>query len=176
MMKFEEFKILAKGMKAVYTSPNFLPDADALKIWYQLLKDLPYEIANMAIQRHMATNKFPPTIADIREQASLSTDKELNGDWGEAWQNVTKAIGKYGQWETEKALESLDDLTRQCVKRLGWKELCMSENAMADRANFRMIYEEQKGRAKEQAVLPLEVKANIEKLQNNMKFLGGRKH
>ena len=41
MMSFEEFKKLVKGMKAVYTSQSFLPDAESVKIWYQLLKDIP---------------------------------------------------------------------------------------------------------------------------------------
>ena len=48
-MTFDEFKILVKGMKAVYTSPNFLPDADSVKIWYRLLGDMPYELASIAI-------------------------------------------------------------------------------------------------------------------------------
>lgn len=174
-MTFNEFKVLAKGMKVVYTSATFLPDEDSIKIWYRLLQDIPYEVANIAIQRHMMTNKFPPTIAEIREQAALSVNNELNSDWGQAWEQVCKAIRTYGLWGTEEALASMDDITRQCVKRLGWKELCMSENPMQDRANFRMIFEELKLKTKQESALPLNVKESIAKLQSKQKMIGERK-
>ena len=174
-MTFNEFKVLAKGMKAVYTAATFLPDEDSIKIWYRLLQDIPYEVANIAIQRHMMTNKFPPTIAEIREQAALSVNNELNSDWGQSWEQVCRAIRTYGLWGTEEAFASMDDITRQCVKRLGWKELCMSENPMQDRANFRMIFEELKLKTKQESALPLNVKESIAKLQSKQKMIGERK-
>ena len=54
-MERDEFKILVKSMKAVYAQPTFLPDQDAFNVWYALLKDLPYELASMAVQKHMLT-------------------------------------------------------------------------------------------------------------------------
>lgn len=48
----------------------------------------------------------------------------------------------------------MDAITRECVKRLGWKDLCMSENQTADRANFRMIYEQVQRKKVEAAALP----------------------
>ena len=165
-MKFEQFKVLVKGMKAVYTSPNFLPDADSVKIWYELLKDLPYELANIAIQRHMATNKFPPTVAEIRAAAVESVYRPV--DWSDGWEQFRKAVSKYGYYQQEAALNSLDDLTRRVVKRLGWKQLCESENQMQDRANFRMIYEQEQQREEEKAALPAGLKTQIEKLQKEV--------
>ena len=140
-MTFDEFRILAKGMKAVFTSPNFLPDADSVKIWYQLLQDLDYKVANAAIQKYMLTQKFPPTIADIREQATSVSigEKPL---WSDGWEEVLMAIRRYGSYQESLALESMSDITRQAVQRLGFRNICMSENIMADRANFRMIYEQ----------------------------------
>ena len=69
-MEREEFKILVKAMKAVYAQPTFIPDKDAFDVWYGLLQDLPYEQANLAIQKYMTSEKFPPTIADIRTKAT----------------------------------------------------------------------------------------------------------
>lgn len=51
-MEREEFKILVKAMKAVYAQPTFIPDKDAFDVWYGLLQDLPYEQANLAIQKY----------------------------------------------------------------------------------------------------------------------------
>ena len=165
-MTFNEFKALVKGMKAVYTSPNFLPDADSVKIWYRLLEDMPYELANIAIQRHMAINKFPPTVAEIRAAAVESVYKPV--DWSDGWEQFRKAVSKYGYYQQEAALNSLDDLTCRVVKRLGWKQLCESENPMQDRANFRMIYEQEQQREGEKAALPAGLKTQIERLQGEV--------
>lgn len=66
-MTRDEFKILVKGMKAVYAQSTFIPDKDAFEMWFALLCDLPYKTANIAIQKYMLTEKFPPTPAEIRE-------------------------------------------------------------------------------------------------------------
>lgn len=173
-MKFEQFKVLVKGMKAVYTSPNFLPDADSVKIWYELLKDLPYELANIAIQRHMATNKFPPTVAEIRAAAVESVYRPV--DWSDGWEQFRKAVSKYGYYQQEAALNSLDDLTRRVVKRLGWKELCMSENIMQDRANFRMVYEQEAGRREKETALPKGLHEQIGRLRGTSRQIEGGRH
>lgn len=172
-MTFNEFKVLVKGMKAVYTSPNFLPDADSVKIWYRLLGDMSYELANIAIQRHVATNKFPPTVAEIRQAAVQTMDAPQN--WADGWEQFRRAVGKYGYYQQEAALASMDEITRKAVKRLGWKELCTSENIMQDRANFRMIYEQEMQHKKEIAVLPAALQKQIAELQGAaIKALGDR--
>ena len=38
-------------------------------------------------------------------------------------------------------MDSLDPLTRKCVESMGYMELCMSENIMADRAHYQRIFE-----------------------------------
>lgn len=61
----------------------------------------------------------------------------------------------------------MDAITRQCVKRLGFQNLCTSENITADRANFRMIYEqEQKAQKELRQLSPAlqEQKRSIQKL------------
>ena len=162
-MSFEEFKRLVKGMKAVYTSQSFLPYANSVKIWYELLKDMTYEIANVSIQKHMATNKFPPTVAEIRSGAAEITSKHR--DWSDGWECFRKAVGRFGYYRREEAFASMDEITRKVVKRLGWKELCMSENIMQDRANFRMVYEQEQSKAKEMLALPESLKRNLARLQ-----------
>ena len=165
-MIFDEFKILVKGMKAVYASERFLPDADSIKIWFSLLHDLEYPVLNAAIQKYMLTNKFPPTIADLREIATTIAIGELP-EWGEGWEKVLQAIRHYGYYRETEALETMDELTRTCVKRLGWRNLCMSENNNHDRANFRMIYEQLSERTKKENVLPVSLNNKIKQLNAN---------
>ena len=121
-MKREEFKILVKAMKAVYTKPDFIPDADAFNVWYSLLQDLSYMQAQVAIQRHMTESKFPPTIADIREKAEI-VSIDAPKDWSDGWEEVLKAIRKYGRYREDEALENMSEVTKKAVQRLGFQEI-----------------------------------------------------
>lgn len=160
-MTFDEFKVLAKGMKAVYTQSWFLPDADAVNIWYKLLKDLDYAVANVAIQKYMLTNRKEPTVADIRELASAVVvgEKPL---WSDGWEEVLRAISKYGSYRETEALQSMTETTRKAVKRMGFRNICMSENIAADRANFRMIFEQISDREHTEKQLPVTLTNLIE--------------
>ena len=173
-MTFDEFKRLVKGMKSVYTRDNFLPDRESIQIWYSLLKDIPYEVLNVTIQKYMMTNKFPPTIADLRELSSEAMHGQIS-DWGDGWEQVLKAIRRYGYYDVKAALDSMDEITRQCVERLGFREICMSENISADRANFRMLYEQLANRQKEEGKLSLAIKTKLAQLSNQdeRKMLNG---
>lgn len=165
-MTFDEFKVLAKGLKCAYTSPNFLPDEYSVKTWFKFLGDLPCDLATMCVERYIATNKYPPTIADIRETvADMMLDKK---DWSESWKNVTRLISLYGMPNEAKAYEAMDDNTREAVKRLGWKNLCFSNNQTADRANYRMVYEAVTKEKKDQLALPENLRLKLA----NIKLLG----
>lgn len=165
-MEREQFKILCKGMKAVYTQESFLPDADAFNIWFALLGDLEYPVLNAAIQKYMLTNKFPPTIADLREIATTIAAGELQ-EWGEGWEKVLNAIRYFGYYRETEALATMDEITQTCVKRLGWRNLCMSDNNNMDRANFRMIYEQLAERTKKENALPVSLSNTIKQLNAN---------
>lgn len=175
-MTFDEFKPLAKGMKAVYASQNFLPDADSIKLFYSLLSDLDYQLCSAAIQRYMLTHKFPPTIADIREQCVTVTDtKRL--DWLQGWNAVCKAISRYGYYRPVEALDALAEFdadTSRVAEMLGWQRLCMSDNPAADRANFRQAYESMQGRKKEEARLPESVKTMLDTVASRLQIGDGK--
>ena len=122
-MEREQFKVLVKAMKAVYAQPTFIPDQDAFNVWFALLGDLPYKQAELAVQKHMATEKFPPTIADIREKAEQITSvKETEMSELEAWAIVRKAIGRsnyYAEEEFEKLPEACKSRKSKQPKRMG---------------------------------------------------------
>ena len=164
-LSFDGFKKIAKGLKSVYAAQTFLPDEDSLKVWYHMLKDLTYEQVSTASYKYMATGKFPPTIAEIREAALQATHPDAEKSWSDGWEQLMKAIRRFGYYQQEEAFASMDDITKTVARRLGWKELCMSENIMADRANFRMAYEQEQNKAKEKAVLPEGLQRQIETMQ-----------
>ena len=139
-MTKEQFAMWAAALQTYYPKENLLPNKQALGLWYAQLQDIPYEVAQTALNRWVATEKWSPTIADMRSQAAEIIYGSA-GDWGDGWKQVLSAIGRFGQYRVQEALESMDEITRECVERLGFVELCRGENLAVDRANFRTLYE-----------------------------------
>lgn len=114
-MDREEFKKIVKGLKSIYAEPKFIADQDAFDMWYALLKDLDYEVASMAAQSYMQTEKFPPTPADIRRYASQITSP-ITDDISEveAWGKVSKAICN-SLYHSEEEFAKLPKLIQQTL-------------------------------------------------------------
>lgn len=156
-MDKREFGLLASALRTYYPKENILPNKEAMQLWYRELQDIPFPVAEAALRKWVSTNKWSPSIAEVRETAATIQHGELP-DWDEAWEQVCKAIRKFGFYEPRKALESLDPLARQCVDRLGFRNLCVSENPVADRANFRDCYKVllHREQVNQQVALPLQ--------------------
>lgn len=163
-MSPQEFATIASTIKAAYPTANIMPDKKSKEVWYTLLLDLDYGVCQNALKEHISTCKFVPSISELRERCASMTAQPLI-PWGEAWENVLRAIRFYGMYREDEAMSSMDDTTQKCVKRIGFQNLCLSENIQTDRANFRMIYEQEAGQAKELAQLPESVRKNRERIQ-----------
>ena len=155
-MDKKQFAYLADAIRTYYPKENILPNKEAMALWYRELQDLPFPVAEAALRKWVSTNKWSPSIAELREAAANVQNGDIP-DWGEGWEQVCKAIRKYGYYDQRKAIESLDPLTKQCVERLGFVNLCLSENPTADRANFRQCYEilAKREQTRQQMALPL---------------------
>ena len=102
-----------------------------------MLADLDYARTNAAVKRILASAKFLPTIAEIRE-AVLEADRGPRRPGGDAWGEVLAAVHKFGVHRTPAFR---DPLVAHCVRQLGWEEICNSENQAADRARFVELYD-----------------------------------
>ena len=138
-MTKQEFATLVVAMQVMY-GEDFIGTEQALDVWYALLHDLDYQILSKALQQYMLTNKFKPTVAELRE-IYVELVSPVISDWSEGWEKVSKAIGHYGMYQEKAAMESFDEVTREVVKRLGFQNICLSENIVADRARFAEIYQ-----------------------------------
>lgn len=163
-MDKKQFATFAAALKTYYPKEQLLPNSQAMELWYRQLQDIPYIVAEASLNKWVATNKWPPTIAEIREMAMTVTagEKML---WSDGWEQVQVAIRKYGSYNIPAAMESFDDITRQTVQRLNFRELCMSTNPMQDRANFRMIFEQIADRKEKAQMLPASLTALIGEIQ-----------
>jgi hypothetical protein len=48
------------------TYPNFPIDDVKIAIWYDMLKDFPFEVAQTNLRKHIDTREFVPTIAELK--------------------------------------------------------------------------------------------------------------
>lgn len=173
-MDKKEFAVFASALKTYYPREQLLPNEQAMALWYTQLKDIPYKVAEVVLHTWVATNKWSPSIADIRERATALVTEDVP-DWSEGWAQVLLAIRRYGMYDVEKAVESLSGITRECVERMGFRNLCLSENAIADRANFRTMYERLAERRKYDETLPPALKQLIAEMKPNGNLLEGKK-
>jgi len=160
MTKGEVAKILAV-LAAAY--PKFEVDDLKVQVWHEMLGDLDYAVANMAVKKLIMQNTFPPAIAEVRKAAAELTNPE-NLTSSEAWGEVTSAIRNYGYYREGEALASMSLTTAQVVRYMGWREICMSEDIGVIRGQFLRMYEAYAAKERQDALLPDSMKETIRKI------------
>ena len=105
-------------------------------VYAKYLADIPVDDLRTVIAQAIATCKFPPTIAEIRDTwHNLQNVGRLT--WADAWDAVQREIRRIGSYSQPRFD---DELTERTVKAMGWKALCASDNPGTDRAQFRDMY------------------------------------
>jgi len=160
-MTKQEFSTLAMAIRTFYPKENILPNQQAMALWYRELQDLPFPVAEAALRKWVSTQNWSPSIAELRKTAASVQHGEI-ASWGEGWEQVLSAVRKYGLYNSGQALASFDPLTREAVKQVGFREICISENIAVERANFRMAYEilADREKARQQVAMPLQKAIN----------------
>lgn len=170
-MTRDEFKILVKGMKAVYAQQTFLPDKDAFDMWFALLQDLPYKLANVAIQKHMLTEKFPPTPAEIREKAAQMIEvPETEMSELEAWAFVRKAIrnsGYHAQEEFDKLPEACREAVGNAANLEEWAKMDYEKVESVGQSHFIRNFRTAVLRIKEEQRLPEQMRKLISEMRES---------
>ena len=166
-MDKKEFAQIAAALGSAYGDKKYLQTAEDVSLWYSMLRDLDYTCCRAAVQQIIATSRFHPTIAEIREKASAVRQPQTL-DWSEAWGSVVYAIRRYGMYREQEAMEGMDSLTRRCVGYLGYRNLCLSESPETDRANFRMMYQNIARREQEERQIPEAVKQAMLGIRDSM--------
>lgn len=171
-MTKEQFSLIVKGMKAVYSEPTFIPDKDSFEIWYALLSDLDYELANKATQKLMMTSTKTPRPADIRDMALSFAYQDEMSDM-EAWGLVSKAI-RNSAYHAQEEFEKLPEVVQKSIgtsqQLYNWAT-DEEYNEGVIQSNFLRSYRVCQQRAKENAKLPQYIK-DFAITQNNVKEIG----
>lgn len=106
--------------------------------WHSLLADLPKEAVFAAVKKHAALNRFPPTIADLRQSIVYMARPDLAIDAAEAWGMVSRVLS--GGCKRED-IQALPDLVQQSAKDIGWYNIRTSESPEVVRGQFCKLYE-----------------------------------
>jgi len=169
-MEKPEFLILVKTMKAVY--PAMFSEKETIDIWFTLLKDLDYQDAATGLGKHLATSPYPPTVADIRNNAV--PDIEMNGE--QAWALVFKAI-ENSAYNSADEFEKLPELVQKAVGNpANLRELALMPTETVnsvEKSHFLRTYEVEKKRKRELDTMPKEIRERLQSVAMKMIESGG---
>ena len=171
-MTKDQFKILVKAMKAVYTNPGFIPDNDAFDVWYSMLKDLDYALASRAVQMHMQTEETPPTVAGIRKQsAKLKADETDDLNETAAWYLVLKAIRRSTYYSEEEFAKLPATVQRAVASPKQLREWAMLEDVDGKtltviQSNFQRTFRAEQQRERERSKLSPDVLKLMKPMNN----------
>lgn len=160
-ISLDDFRTVIRGLSAAYTSNDFIPNEYTFNLWYKALHDIDYVTLNKAAQAYMMTNKFPPTIADIRR---IACDLVLPADEiaAEEWQRLMKALGQAGRPDAVEYWKALPEITREIVGGFSefreWSLLPITDLMTVHRPMFIKRYEERMKRKRLTAPLPVQLR------------------
>lgn len=159
---------ILKAVAPLQLAYNASLDDARLRLYVEMLSDIPPSILETAVKKLIMTNKFLPSIAEIREVA-YGIKGIISGtaapDESEAWGEVIKAIQSVGYYGKPKF--SHEAITT-AVNNIGWQDICMTTNDGMNtlRAQFRRAYQlaaERQKDNRDNAVLG--ISSNSEKLK-----------
>lgn len=169
MNEFETTKVLAI-LKTAY--PNFYKNDSeidaAIKLWVIMFKEEPVQLVEQAIYALLATSKWAPAIADVKEKILLLTRKPDMTEL-EAWGKVYKAIQSANYY----AQENFDNLPPILQRLVGspnqlreWAQMDTEDLQSVVSSNFHRSYTARVKQEKEYQVLPSSNKQIIQGLAN----------
>lgn len=164
MTKAEVAKILTV-LAAVY--PKFEVDDLKVQVWHEMLGDLDYATANMAVKKLILENTFAPSIAEVRKAVmGILTPNGMTA--AEGWGEVERAIRIYGYYRETEALESMSPSVAKVVKCIGWQNICLNEEPGVVRGQFLKMYAQVAEREQKELLLPAGLRNQIQILAERM--------
>lgn len=170
-MTKEEFIVIAKGMKSIYSRDKFMVDKEAFDMWYALLKDYDYKDVAMATQNYMSTEKYPPVPADIIDKIHSVSEITTEMTESEAWALVRKAISNaiyHAQEEFEKLPPIIQKVVGSANMLKMWAQTDIDQLETVIQSNFMRSYRAEVSKQREIARMPVEIRNQIEQTKQAM--------
>lgn len=125
---------------------------ETVNLWSTMFADDDSAVVALAIKTHIATSKWPPSIAEIRERMVTIQHPELIPP-DQAWEAVADRKATEGDWGyTESPADALPPMIARTVQTIGWYDLWKREEKA--RQTFLELYRPAYERERERAMLP----------------------
>ena len=163
MTEQETIKIVTLIVMSYPSSEKF-KDETSLKgmvaVWKTIFKDDNARLVEMAVQKHISVNKWPPSIAEIREQmVSLTRPDIIPPDI--AWSLVSDVLHTESEFGHFDLYAVFPKAIARVVETIGWSKLynlhcgnLRGNKDGMDKVAFMELYKPVYERAREQAMLP----------------------
>lgn len=150
-MKKSEAAELVMMLLAAY--PQARATDQTAQVYEQMLADLDAATARRAVHRLLASSKFMPSIAEIREACAAQTHgPRRSGE--EAYAELTDAVRRHGRDYGQGMPKFRDPLIAKCLGVWGsWNDFCASpSDDPGGRARFVQLYDELASRRRQDQV------------------------
>ncbi|MBO5863514.1 MAG: hypothetical protein J6Q59_04515 [Paludibacteraceae bacterium] len=184
MMKADVARLVAL-VKAAYPNYDKFKDPEEVKatvnLWALMFADDDARIVGLAVQKHMATNKWPPSVAELREIMLEIQHPELVPP-DTAWLAVSDLLYSVGQFNHGDLYEQFPALIARALESIGWGALWdLHRSSLAggkpgmDRLIFVQQYTPMYEREKLRAMTPEAVTAKIDAVAASIPDNGRKK-
>lgn len=145
-----------------------------VNMWASLFADDDSTIVSLAVKKHIMTNKWPPSIAEIREIMADITHPDLIPP-DQAWAAVTDLLYTIGEHNHGDAHRRLPSLIAQTVDAIGWNTLYQLHRGSyggnkdgLDRVAFMDLYRPAYERARQDACCSTSLLGNINTVKQQL--------
>lgn len=147
-----------------------------VNLWATMFSEDDTDIVGLAVKKHIATNKWPPSVAELRELMLEMTAPDLIAP-DQAWLAVSDYIKLHGEctYGGEGEDESLPPLVRRAVESIGYHNLyemncgsCRGSKPGMARTAFMNLYEQLYERERNRAMTPGCVTQQIDKVARRL--------
>ena len=155
-----------------YPSTDKFKDEATLKgmvaVWKTIFKDDDAKLVEMAVQKHISVSKWPPSIAEVREQMIDITRPDIIPP-DIAWAAVEDLMNVKGEYSDPDLYYHLPEPIARVVEVIGYSKLyklhCNRYGHNADgmdRVAFMDLYKPAYARERENAMLPPRIRSATE--------------
>ena len=161
MTKTDTMKILAVlkvAYPAHFQKQDYEEKKQMVELWTLMFADRSYEAVDAAVLAHIATNKYPPSVAEITEQIQRFL---AGGEMNEmaAWGYVSRAI-RNSTYRAREEWEKLPEEVRQMVSPellRSWAMVSAGEAETVIQSQFLKTFRQAKKQQKDFEALPKSV-------------------
>ena len=80
-MEKKNFALIAAKLQTFYPKENLFPNEASIPLWFNSLQDLPADVLNLAVDKWVALNKWPPKVSELRQMVA-EISSPMPAGWG----------------------------------------------------------------------------------------------